>query len=84
MSVIEEIKFKLLSLEPTFIELQDESTLHAGHRGNGGGGHFKLVIKSPRFNNLPPVARHRLVYQVLDDLIPSKIHALSIRAQDVN
>jgi BolA protein len=84
MSVIEEIKYKLQALEPTFIELQDESTLHAGHRGNGSGGHFKLVITSPRFNDLPPVTRHRMVYQVLDDLFPTKIHALSIRAQGAN
>lgn len=84
MSIIEEIKHKLQSLEPTFVELEDESTLHAGHRGNGSGGHFKLTIASPRFNDLPPVTRHRMVYQVLNDLFPNKIHALSIRAQTVN
>lgn len=84
MSIIEEIKHKLQSLEPTFVELEDESTLHAGHRGNGSGGHFKLTIASPHFNDLPPVTRHRMVYQVLNDLFPNKIHALSIRAQTVN
>lgn len=84
MSIIEEIKYKLQALEPTLVELQDESTLHAGHRGNGGGGHFKLTITSPRFNDLPQIARHRMVYQVLGDLFPNKIHALSIRAQNAN
>jgi BolA protein len=84
MSITEEIKHKLQSLEPTFIELEDESSLHAGHRGNNGGGHFKLTITSPRFNELPPVARHRLVYEALNELIPHKIHALSIRAQSAN
>lgn len=84
MSITEEIKYKLQSLEPTFIELEDESSLHAGHRGNGGGGHFKLTITSPRFNQVPPVMRHRMVYEALNELFPSKIHALSIRAQTAN
>jgi BolA protein len=54
--------------------------LHAGHKGNGGGGHFNLKIVSATFNGKSQVARHRVIYQLMDDLIPEQIHALSIHA----
>jgi BolA protein len=54
--------------------------LHAGHKGNGGGGHFNLKIVSATFNGKSQVARHRVIYQLMDDLIPGQIHALSIHA----
>lgn len=84
MTLIEEIKDKLQILAPTQIELQDESSLHVGHKGNNGGGHFKLTITSPLFNDKPQLAQHRMIYQALNTLIPTKIHALSIRSQGVN
>ncbi len=84
MTLIQEITKNLQALEPTQIELQDESHLHAGHQGNGGGGHFKLIITSHLFNGKTQVAQHRMIYQALNTLIPSKIHALSIRSQGVN
>lgn len=80
MNLITEITQRLQSLEPTAIELIDESHLHAGHAGNGGGGHFKLKITSSHFFEKSPIIRHRLIYQSLADLIPTKIHALSIQA----
>lgn len=80
MPLIEEIKLKLQVLNPSHLELQDESAMHAGHKGNNGGGHFRLIIKSQSFNNLSAILRHRLIYQLLDGYIPSKIHALSIDA----
>jgi len=84
MTLIEEIKDKLQTLAPTQIELQDESHLHAGHKGNNGGGHFQLTISSPLFDGKTQVAQHRMIYQALQTLIPNKIHALSIRSQGVN
>ena len=84
MSLAEDIKQRLSSLEPSLIELSDQSALHAGHAGNNGGGHFQLKIVSSRFSNQPQIARHRMVYQALHDLIPHKIHALSILAISPN
>ena len=80
MNLIEEIKTRLQVLSPTELEIQDDSALHAGHKGNGGGGHFNLKIVSAEFNGKSQVARHRVIYQLMDDLIPHQIHALSIHA----
>lgn len=80
MNLIEEIETRLQTLTPSQLEIQDDSALHAGHKGNGGGGHFTVKIISPEFNGKSQVARHRLIYQLMADLIPKQIHALSIHA----
>ncbi len=80
MNLIEIIKTRLASLEPISLEIQDDSALHAGHAGNTGGGHFSLTIVSSQFSQKSPIMRHRLVYQALADLIPQRIHAISILA----
>ncbi len=80
MNLTVEITNRLQSLEPTALEIIDESALHAGHAGNKGGGHFKLKITSSHFCKKSQIMRHRLIYQTLTDLIPNKIHALSIHA----
>ena len=76
--MMDQIKTRLQTLEPTTLDLIDESALHAGHQGNGGGGHYKLNITSSQFCGKSQIMRHRLVYQALADLMPHKIHALSI------
>lgn len=80
MSLTEEIRTRLAVLEPVDLTIQDDSALHAGHAGNGGGGHFNVCVVSSQFSGKSPIIRHRIVYQALADLIPSRIHALSIRA----
>lgn len=80
MQFIDEIKDKLSPLNPIQLDIQDDSALHAGHKGNGGGGHFSLTIKSANFKGLSMVARHREVYKLLNVFIPKRIHALSIHA----
>jgi BolA protein len=80
MHLTELIKQRLQALEPLELSLQDDSALHAGHAGNQGGGHFSLSISSAHFSGKSQVMRHRLVYAQLADLIPNKIHALSIKA----
>ena len=80
MTLIEEITLRLQSLAPSAIDIDDQSAMHAGHAGNKGGGHFKLTMTSSHFCGKSQIMRHRLIYQILADLIPSKIHALSIHA----
>jgi BolA family transcriptional regulator, general stress-responsive regulator len=63
------------------LEIGDESALHAGHAGAGGGGHFRLQIVSPTFAGKTRIARHRLVYDALAPLMQHEIHALVIVAQ---
>lgn len=80
MTLTEEITQRLQALAPTALELIDDSALHAGHAGNTGGGHFRLTISSSHFYQKSHIMRHRAVYALLADLIPAKIHALSIVA----
>jgi len=80
MGLTTEIHNRLQCLEPSTLEITDESVMHAGHAGNTGGGHFELKITSSHFCGKSQIMRHRLIYQILADLIPSKIHALSINA----
>lgn len=75
------IEARLAVLDPERVELFDESGEHIGHEGaQGGGGHYQLVVVSPRFAGASAVARHRMVYDALSDLMRRDIHALSIRA----
>ena len=68
------------ALQPTAIEVRDDSHLHAGHAGAREGRHYSLRITSARFAGCSRVARHRLVYDALRLLMPAGIHALAIEA----
>jgi BolA family transcriptional regulator, general stress-responsive regulator len=75
------IRERLASLDPEALEVFDDSHEHVGHAGaKEGGGHFQLLIVSRAFAGQGAVARHRLVYRALADLMPKRIHALAIRA----
>jgi BolA protein len=66
---------------PVSLVIQDESHRHAGHAGAAGGqGHYRVRIVSEAFRGLSAIARHRLVYEAVDDLLKSDIHALAIEA----
>jgi BolA protein len=80
MTTVEMIRERLSGLAPDSLEVFDDSREHAGHAGAKEGGHYQLVIVSREFTGKPSVARHRLVYQALSDLMPGRIHALAIRA----
>jgi BolA protein len=83
MSVAEAIRARLAALEPVSLELVDESAQHAGHAGArpGGNTHWRLAIVSPRFSGQSTMARHRMVYQALGELMQHPIHALAISAR---
>ena len=75
-----ELRLKEL-LAPTSLEVMDESAAHAGHAGADGSGfgtHFRVRIASPLFEGKPRVARHRLVYDALQEFIARGVHALAI------
>lgn len=70
-------------LQPTALQVIDESGQHAGHAGANGTGfgtHFRVRIASPVFEGKSRVARHRLVYDALQDFIDQGLHALAIEA----
>lgn len=83
MNVAARIRERLAMLDPVDLDLVDESSQHAGHAGwkPGGGTHWRLTIVSPRFAGQPTVARHRMVYQALGELMQDPIHALAITAR---
>ncbi|OWT56687.1 BolA family protein [Candidimonas nitroreducens] len=79
--LMDTLRGRLAALEPQRLEIIDESHLHAGHAGSRGGArHFRVIISSAQFAGLAPVARHRLVYDRVQDLMPHPIHALAIVA----
>jgi BolA family transcriptional regulator, general stress-responsive regulator len=78
----EEIESELrTALQPELLEVEDNSHLHAGHAGAREGRHFTVRLTSDRFNGLSRIARHRLIYDALRQLIPRGIHALAIEAR---
>ena len=69
------------ALQPSVLDLTDESALHAGHAGAAsGGGHYRVKVVSARFEGLRLVMRHRLVYDSVHDMMHTEIHALAITA----
>lgn len=65
---------------PESLEIIDESHKHAGHASAGGAGHFIVKIVSNAFEGKSPVQRHRMVFEAMDELMQSEVHALSIQA----
>jgi BolA protein len=78
----ERIRNRLLAtFAPIDCQLIDESHLHAGHAGAASGaGHYRVQLVSDRFEGLNRVSRHRLVYDCLNDMMHTDIHALAIIA----
>jgi len=67
--------------DPTELMIKDQSQLHAGHEGaKDGKGHFDVTIISAAFEGQNRIARHRMVYDALTDLLQTDIHALRIKA----
>jgi BolA family transcriptional regulator, general stress-responsive regulator len=69
------------TLQPSDLQVQDDSAAHAGHAGAASGSHFTVRLTSERFTGLSRLARHRLVYDALSDLMARGIHALAIEAR---
>ncbi|MGA8051462.1 MAG: BolA family protein [Burkholderiales bacterium] len=83
MNVEAQIRQRLSRLQPLVLEILDESAAHAGHAGARPGGetHWRLRIVAEAFRGKPTVARHRMVYDALGELINDPIHALAISAR---
>ncbi len=80
--LINQLETRLATLTPESLIVEDESHLHAGHAGNrDGASHFRVHIVAPCFENKPMIAQHRLVYDLLRDLMPYPIHALALHTK---
>ena len=89
-SVCDQITQRLKALHPSMLNVIDDSASHAGHVGAADhaartgaveGTHFELTIVSAAFAGKPLVARHRMIYDLLDELMRTRIHALKIDAR---
>jgi BolA family transcriptional regulator, general stress-responsive regulator len=83
MSAEQLIREKLMiELEPTRLDVINESHMHAGHRASPdtGDSHFRVLIVSPKFAGKSRVERHRMVNAALAELLRGSVHALAIRA----
>jgi len=71
----------MVALEPTRLDILNESEQHAGHRSSPGTGnsHFRLLIVSPVFTGKSRVARHRLVNEILAEELGGLVHAMALR-----
>lgn len=68
------------ALNPTTLDIIDESHLHAGHEGaKDGRGHFRIVIAAAALTGLPPLEQHRRIYAALGDLMQTDIHAVALQ-----
>lgn len=80
---VKAIELKLTdAFSPIELLVKDQSHLHAGHEGaKSGGGHFDVRIVSATFEGKRPLQRHRMVFDALDSMMRSEIHALRITAK---
>jgi len=69
------------ALAPVSLAVVDDSAAHAGHAGAKSGAHFTVLIVSARFQGMPRLARHRLVYDAVRPWMAVGIHALAIEAR---
>ena len=81
--VATEMRRRLESLQPTKLELIDDSEKHRGHGGYNPSGesHFTLLIESHAFEGKSRVERQRMVNKALGELVGDRVHALSIQAK---
>jgi BolA protein len=81
--VATEMRQRLQALNPTRLDLIDDSEQHRGHGGHNPAGesHFTLLIESPEFAGKSRVERQRMVHAALGELVGERVHALSIRAK---
>lgn len=71
----------MAAFSPEDILVKDQSHLHAGHAGaRDGKGHFEVQIVAAAFEGVSRIQRHRMVFEALNDLMQTDIHALSVHA----
>ncbi|XP_037912902.1 bolA-like protein DDB_G0274169 isoform X2 [Hermetia illucens] len=68
------------NLQPVHLEVINESYMHNVPKGSET--HFKVLVVSEKFENLPLIKRHRLVNELVKTKLEGNfVHALSIEAK---
>ncbi|KAM3146545.1 hypothetical protein pb186bvf_001514 [Paramecium bursaria] len=73
------IEHKLQVFNPLKLEVINESQFHSVPKNSET--HFKIIITSEQFIQMPYIKRHQQIYKILDDI---KVHALQIQARSPN
>ena len=87
MTLLAEIDTRLnKSLLPEMLENINESDLHAGHYVHKPGqiSHVRTKIPAQKLQGQTRIMQHRLIHEVLDDLMGNPIHALAIEVKPMN
>ncbi|MEO1206341.1 MAG: BolA family protein [Pseudomonadota bacterium] len=82
MSLESSMRQKLMvGLEPSRLDVINESHLHSGHASSPGTGesHFRLLIVSKVFEGKSRLERHRMVNALLDEEMAAGLHALAMK-----
>ncbi len=71
------------ALNPTHLEVINDSASHHGHAGDDGSGesHFTIVIESAAFAGVSRLQRQRMVNSALGDIAGTRVHAVAIKAR---
>lgn len=86
MSYYKILEEKLINnFSPSFLKIIDETHKHIGHAGNNNGAetHFKVIVVSDYFKDIPRVKRHREIYNLLDKELKDNIHALALEVYTI-
>jgi BolA protein len=82
MSAEARMREKLMNaLDPTRLDVVNESHMHAGHAGSPGTGesHFRVLVVSAKFAGKSRVERHRMVNAALAEELKGAVHALALQ-----
>jgi BolA protein len=82
MTMKERIAAKLTQgLDPTTLDIVDESDRHKGHAGarEGGETHYRVHIVAGSFAGKGRLERHRIVYALLAEEFAGGVHALALQ-----
>ena len=71
------------NLQPKFLEVKNNSYLHAGHAGDNDTGetHFAIIIEAEELKTLNRVNAQRKINQLLKDQFSKGLHALEIKVK---
>ena len=68
------------AFRPERLEVVDESEEHRGHAGwhEGGGSHFRVLMRAASLDGMSRVERSRAVHRALDPEFRAGLHALAL------
>tara|TARA_B100000029_G_scaffold364506_1_gene357698 strand:+ start:387 stop:668 length:282 start_codon:yes stop_codon:yes gene_type:complete len=67
-----------------YIDINDFTSKHKKHKHYDQGGHYTLIVVSNDFKNISLLERHKIIYNILNDMLKKEIHALSITAKTID